>query len=101
MSDTNPLPASEFRRLCDEVIYAVELHALQVPEKIAAYRAARAASPVTLEEALMTEYGRAYAGYFEQGSTAELFGPERDAWGAAATALGTHARRLAGEGGAA
>ena len=104
MSDTNPLPVAQLLALCDEVVYAVERHALQVPEKIAAYRAARAASPVTLEEAVLAEYHNAKEA--ERDMKMAGLCPDRCNPAVhhrrvnAETAVSDNARRLAGEGGA-
>ncbi len=98
MSDTNPLPAQTLLALADAVadpdITAPERHTAA-----AAYRAARAASPVTLEEALMIEHHNSFVAYFNC-IPCEGFHSPCARHNAAKDALEEHARRLAGEGGA-
>lgn len=106
--NTQPLPAAQLLKLADELLAASsecnggtlwrvdEWSRLQLAEE--AYRAARAASPVTLEEALMVKE------YEEQERFNSLPPDDRyHKYEPAANAIQArheHARRLAGEGGA-
>ncbi len=104
MSNTNPLPAQTLLRLADAMADAAWDYPRGTDEKrndaldvaLSAYRAARAASPVTLEEALMVAERHAY----HRAGSGRYFDPDMlDDWRIATGALIQHARRLAGEGG--
>jgi len=112
VSDTNPLPAQELLALADAMMGAASHLICQsdvaepieefanesaVQDTIEAYRAARAASPVTLEEALVREMHEADEAISDAGSPRPDELTKR--WNTVAAQLKRHARRLAGEGG--
>jgi len=99
VSDTNPLPAQELLALADAMANT-HTHTASPDffEARDAYKAARAASPVTLEEALVREMHEADEAISDAGSPRPDELTKR--WNTVAAQLKRHARRLAGEGGA-
>ncbi len=103
-SDTKPLPAQTLLALADRMAecICVFYSTIQAVEARDAYRAARAASPVTLEEHLLAEERRTEIESIKACDVDD--NPDLVAIVTAAddarNARKQHARRLAGEGGA-
>ena len=118
-TDTKPLPAAQLMALADDAVVGtcqkcrrrVKMSSVthdgghktcSGPVRFGpagkAYRAARAASPVTLEELLVREMHEADEAISDAGSPRPDELTKR--WNTVAAQLKRHARRLAGEGGA-
>ncbi len=97
MPSNTHIPAAELLRLADAAIKSAAEHILVLyPEgwaDIEAYRAARAQSPVTMEERLLIETLESQEAYCVE--DVPFKGPERDRFAAALKARDDHARALA------